>query len=87
MFRIYAVVNDGGDSLPYTWSFSNIRGIYKINIATELRIACTSEIQNVLQSNPGIFDPRVYGKSARNRVKQIVIAKLQILGSSGQGGI
>lgn len=64
-----------------------VRGICKINIATELRIAYTDEISKFLHENPEIFDPRVYGRIARTSVKKVVKEKIQILGSDGQGGL
>lgn len=58
-----------------------IKGICKINFATELRIAYTNEIYNILSKQTFVFDPRVYGSAAKNKVKNIVKEKMLILGS------
>ena len=49
------------------------RGICKVNFATELRAAYTEGVKAVLAENPKTFDPKAYGKEARQRVKALVM--------------
>ncbi|MCL2360469.1 MAG: class II fructose-bisphosphate aldolase family protein [Defluviitaleaceae bacterium] len=53
-------------------------GICKINFGTDLRIAYTQSIRDYMEQNPNKFDPRAYGKVARERVTEIVKKKLVI---------
>lgn len=61
-------------------------GICKVNFATELRIAYSDGVKQVLQENPAVLDPKVYGKAGRQRVKELVKHWIQICGSSGKAG-
>lgn len=56
------------------------RGICKVNFATELRQAYTNGVQKVLQGQPGVFDPKVYGKEGIRQVKEIVKNRMRICG-------
>lgn len=47
------------------------RGICKVNFATELRAAYTQGVKQVLHDQPNVFDPKVYGKVARDSVKNL----------------
>lgn len=60
------------------------KGICKVNVATELRIAWTDTLKRVLAERPDKFDPKVAAKEARNAVKEIVKEKIRILGSAGK---
>ena len=51
--------------------------IVKINTDTDLRLAITSAVREVLMQNPSIFDPRDYLKVGREQVKQITIKKIK----------
>ena len=58
------------------------RGICKVNYATDLRIAFTKGINQVLQENPDTIDPKKYGARGREYVKQYVMEKMQVVGSA-----
>lgn len=60
------------------------RGICKVNFATELRIAYTQAVKQVLQDAPETFDPKAYGKVAREKVKELVKARMLVLGCAGK---
>jgi len=51
-------------------------GICKINFGTDLRVAYTQGIKEYMNQNPNKFDPRVYGKIAKERVRAIVKEKI-----------
>lgn len=60
------------------------RGITKVNIATELRIAWTNALKTVLEEKVDKFDPKVAARVAREEVKKIVMEKISVLGSAGK---
>lgn len=60
-------------------------GICKINFSTELRAAYTEGVKSVLNDNPKVIDPKVYGNLARERVKEVVKSKILMCGCSGKG--
>ncbi len=59
-------------------------GIAKINIDTDLRLAFTATVREVLTSSPKEFDPRKILGPAKDAVKQVVKGKMQLFGSSGK---
>ena len=60
------------------------RGICKVNFATELRVAYSAAVKAVLAEKPETIDPKAYGKKARAAVKELVMDKIQMLGSQGK---
>lgn len=60
------------------------RGICKVNFATELRAAYTEGVKAVLAENPKTFDPKAYGKEARQRVKSLVMERMLVCGCDGK---
>lgn len=59
--------------------------VCKINIDTDLRLAMTAGIREVLYQNPSVFDPREYLKAGRSNVRTLVTHKiLHVLGSDGK---
>lgn len=60
------------------------RGICKVNFATELRAAYTEGVKAVLAENPKTFDPKAYGKEARQRVKSLVMERMLVCGCGGK---
>ena len=61
------------------------RGVSKINVDTDLRLALTSEIRRVFAEEPEAFDPRKYLTPAREKVKETVKHKMRdVFGSSGK---
>ena len=59
-------------------------GICKINIDTELRIAFSRAVQDVLKKNPNEIDPRKILGPAREAMKEVVKIKMRLFGSSGK---
>lgn len=59
-------------------------GICKVNFATELRIAYSGGVKAVLAENPDVFDPKVYGKAGRERVKELVKNRIAVCGCCGK---
>ena len=59
--------------------------VCKINIDTDIRLACTAEIRKHLTEHPDHFDPRQYLKPARAAIKEMVKHKIiNVLGSDGK---
>ena len=59
--------------------------VCKINIDSDLRLAMTAGIREVLFDNPAAFDPREYLKVGRQYVKDVVAHKIvNVLGSDGK---
>ena len=59
--------------------------VCKINIDSDLRLAMTAGIRQVLTQNPAAFDPREYLKVGRQNVKALVAHKIvNVLGSNGK---
>lgn len=57
--------------------------VCKINIDTDLRLAMTASVREVLAKNPSEFDPRKYLGPARDAIKGMVAHKIKnVLGSS-----
>jgi tagatose 1,6-diphosphate aldolase GatY/KbaY len=61
------------------------QGICKVNFATELRFAYSDGVKETLQKNPETFDPKKYGASGREKVKQLVKDKIAVCGSMNRG--
>jgi fructose-bisphosphate aldolase class II len=59
-------------------------GITKINIDTDLRLAFTATIREVLTTMPSQFDPRKILGPAREAMKEVVKSKMRLFGSSGK---
>ncbi|MCD4669044.1 MAG: ketose-bisphosphate aldolase [Actinomycetia bacterium] len=62
------------------------RGIRKINIDTDGRLAITGAIRKYLHDNPAAFDPRSYFGEAREAVCRTVKGKMEDLGTTGHAG-
>ncbi|HDN05374.1 MAG TPA: class II fructose-1,6-bisphosphate aldolase [Candidatus Bathyarchaeota archaeon] len=59
-------------------------GISKINIDTDLRLAFTATIREVLSTKPKEFDPRKILGPAKEAMKDVVKSKMRLFGSSGK---
>ncbi len=61
------------------------KGVSKINVDTDLRLAMTAQIRKVFSEDPSAFDPRKYLTPAREEVKKTVKHKIKdVFGSSGK---
>lgn len=59
-------------------------GIAKINIDTDLRLAFTAAVREVLVNSPKEFDPRKILGPAKDAMKEVVKGKMRLFGSSGR---
>ncbi|MBM4401535.1 MAG: class II fructose-bisphosphate aldolase, partial [Crenarchaeota archaeon] len=59
-------------------------GIAKINIDTDLRLAFTATVREVLASSPKEFDPRKILGPAKAAMKEVAKGKMRLFGSSGK---
>ncbi|MGQ9531011.1 MAG: class II fructose-1,6-bisphosphate aldolase [Candidatus Bathycorpusculaceae bacterium] len=59
-------------------------GIKKINIDTDLRLAFTATVREVLTQSPKEFDPRKILGPAKEAMKEVVRSKMRLFGSSGK---
>lgn len=63
---------------------SILRGICKVNFATELRIAFSQGVKKILGDDPDIFDPKKYNAVGRENVKQLVMNRMKVCGCVGK---
>ncbi len=52
------------------------KGVSKINVDTDLRLAMTGEIRREFNEEPSIFDPRKYLGPARDTINEVVLHKI-----------
>lgn len=64
---------------------AGLRGVSKINVDTDLRLAMTAQIRKVFAEEPSAFDPRKYLTPAREEVKKTVQHKIRnVFGSANK---
>ena len=64
---------------------ASLKGVSKINVDTDLRLAMTAEIRKVFAESPEVFDPRKYLTPARDKIKETVKHKMRdVFGSTGK---
>ena len=64
---------------------ASMKGVSKINVDTDLRLAMTAQIRKVLTEEPATFDPRKYLTPAREEVKNTVSHKIRdVFGSANK---
>jgi fructose-bisphosphate aldolase class II len=59
-------------------------GVAKINIDTDIRLALTAALRQVLTEHPEEFDPRKLFGPAEDAMKAVAKGKMQMFGSSGK---
>ncbi len=59
-------------------------GIAKINTDTDLRLAFATAVREVLGTKPAEFDPRKILGPAREEIKKVVRARIDLFGSTGK---
>ena len=59
-------------------------GIAKINTDTDLRIAFTTAVREVLKKDPSQFDPRKILGPARDEMRRVVSERMEVFGSAGK---
>ena len=60
------------------------RGICKVNYATDLRIAFTEGVKEVLAAKPDTIDPKKYNAVGREKVKEYVLGRIKVVGSENR---
>ncbi|MCI8481596.1 MAG: class II fructose-1,6-bisphosphate aldolase [Clostridia bacterium] len=61
---------------------ASIKGVSKINVDTDLRLAMTAQIRKVFATEPATFDPRKYLQPAKEEIKKTVQHKIKEVFSS-----
>ncbi len=59
-------------------------GISKINTDTDLRLAFTAAVREVLDTDPKVYDPRKILGPAREAMKRVVRERIRLFGSAGK---
>ncbi len=85
------VINDYGGDMGETYGVpveeiqEGIKnGVRKINIDTDLRMACTGAIRRFFVEHPDVFDPRKYLGVAKDAMKDVCIGRYEAFGTAGQ---
>ena len=60
------------------------RGICKVNVATELKIAFADALKGYFYNNPAANDPRHYMQPAKAAMREVVIRIIGVCGSEGK---
>ncbi len=64
---------------------ASLKGVSKINVDTDLRLAMTAAIRKVFSEDPSAFDPRKYMLPARELIEKTVAHKIRdVFGSSNK---
>ena len=86
-----AIINEFGGKIPETYGVPveeiqhGIRyGVRKVNIDTDLRLASTGAIRRFLATAQSEFDPRKFLQESTNAMQEIVEARYEAFGCSGQ---
>jgi len=59
-------------------------GINKINVGTDLKVAVTNAVRQVLAQNPDTHESRLLYKAVREAVRDTVVKKIRLFGASGR---
>jgi fructose-bisphosphate aldolase class II len=62
------------------------RGVRKVNVDTDLRLAATAAVRRVFAEEPAKFDPRDYLAPAREAMAELVGLRMRQFGSAGRAG-
>jgi fructose-bisphosphate aldolase, class II len=60
-------------------------GVGKVNIDTDLRLAMTTALREVINANPKEFDPRKLFGPAKDLMKKVAEHRMHVLGCAGKG--
>ena len=64
---------------------ASLKGVSKINVDTDLRLAMTAQVRKIFVEEPSAFDPRKYLGAGREEVKQTVSHKIRdVFGSANR---
>lgn len=79
------IVLHGGSGVPDEAIKKAISlGVGKINVNTESQVACTKVVRELLAKDESLIDPRKYLGPARDAIKEVVISKMRLFGSSNK---
>lgn len=82
------LVLHGASDVPVKTVQSAIdRGITKVNISTDLKIAFSGALKTYLVDNPDADDPRHYTKDAQAAMKALAIEKIKMCGSVNKANV
>ena len=91
--ELVAIVNKYGGAMPNAKGVpipqiqdAIKRGVRKINVDTDGRIAITGAIRKVFVEEPAEFDPRKYLGPARDALTQVIIGKMKDFSTAGHAG-
>ncbi len=59
-------------------------GVAKVNIDTDIRLAFTGHVRQILTDSPKVFDPRKILGAARDGMAEVIKAKMDLFGSTGR---
>ena len=62
------------------------RGVRKVNVDTDGRIAITGAIRKVFAEKPEVFDPRGYLGPSRTALYELILGKVKDFGQAGHAG-
>lgn len=62
------------------------RGVRKINVDTDTRMAMTGAVRQLLSEKPDTIDPRDFMGAAREAVYEVVASRMKAFGSVGRAG-
>lgn len=80
------LVLHGASGLPDSDVIKCIKeGICKVNFATQLRIAFSAGVKELIDKQPDSFDPKKYGAEGREHVKQAVKDLIKVCGCQNHG--
>lgn len=90
--ELVAAVNEYGGKMKGSMGvpmsdiqFGIKRGVRKINVDTDGRLAMTAAVRKVLATEPDKFDPRDWLKPARTALYELIKGKIQDFGQAGHG--
>jgi fructose-bisphosphate aldolase class II len=86
-----AVIRENGGEIKETYGVpveeiqEGIKhGVRKVNIDTDIRLAMTGAMRQLMQRNPGEFDPRKFLAGAMMAAKEICLSRFEAFGCAGQ---
>lgn len=83
--RRYGAALPGAKGVPESEIREAVKlGISKINIDTDLRLAFTGAVREMLATSPEVFDPRKILGPARDAMGDVVRRKMALFGSEGR---
>ena len=81
----YGAKIKGAKGVPYDVLKEAVKyGINKVNTDTDLRVAFLAQLRKALHDDPSQIDPRKLFKPAMKAIKEVVMERIDVLGSAGQ---